>query len=332
LVRIMKGTIELSDNPSQNGCMFTVRFPVDKSSFGLGEITNRGVDIDVACEEIAIAEDTLMQSEINNLTYPIDLKKQGQSLVLIVEDDYDVRKFIANSLADRFRILEAANGNSALDLAKDEMPDLIISDVMMPGIDGFEFNRRLKEDERTSHIPVILLTAKSDMNSRLVGYETGADDYIVKPFEMEYLLCRVENLIAGRKKLRETFAKKFDIDSRELNLNSLDSKFLETIISLVEENIQDYEFGVDQIVNKMPMSRAQLYKKLKSLTNLSVNDFIQKIRLYRAAKYISERTMNVTEISYLVGYKDPSYFTKCFKKQFDCLPSEFNLKYNNCNL
>jgi signal transduction histidine kinase/ligand-binding sensor domain-containing protein/CheY-like chemotaxis protein len=329
LVRILRGSIELLDNPTQNGSMFVVTIPVDKECYAPGELTEKRMDIDLACEDIALAEDALLKSNMLNLSYPVDIKKQFQPLVLIAEDNDEVRNYLSGSLSDGYRTIEASNGDSAINLAREEMPDLIISDVMMPGINGFELNKMLKDDERTCHIPVILLTAKTGMSSQMEGYKAGADDYIVKPFEMEHLICRVENLISSRRKLRETFSKRFDLDIEKMNLNSLDKKFLEDIIQLVEENIDDYDFGADQVVGKMPMSRAQVYRKLKSLTNLSVSDFIQKIRLYRAAKSIMMGDKSFSEISYLVGFKDPSYFTKCFKKQFECLPSEFNQKYYN---
>ncbi len=326
LIRIMQGTIELKDTGDQPGSWFEFRIPVFKDAFESVEIIEKNNEFDEVMNDILLTE-TPAQTQDRKIFSGDDLKRKNLPLVLVVEDNQDMREYISKSLSHFYRILEAADGKEGFRLAVEEIPDLIVSDIMMPDVDGVALNRMIKNNEKTSHVPVILLTAKSSMESRIEGIKTGADDYIVKPFEMEYLVNRIENLIKGRVKLREAFSKKLDINPSEIAANSLDSKFLEKMIKLVEDNIEDPDFGVNEITSAIGMSRAQLYRKLKSLTQQSVNDFIQKIRLNRAAKHILEGNKTVAEITYLVGFKDPSYFTKCFRKQFECLPSEFSFKY-----
>jgi signal transduction histidine kinase/ligand-binding sensor domain-containing protein/DNA-binding response OmpR family regulator len=328
LVKILKGTLELKENTGNDGSWFLVRIPCEKEMFLPEEIIEDQAAITSGLEDIALVETPIESERVTCSFNPDDPRKRTLPLILIVEDNQELRKFIVNNFTGKYRVIEAEDGNQAYGLMTRSMPDLVITDLMMPHGDGLELNQKIKNDERISHIPVILLTAKTDMESRIAGIQSGADDYILKPFDIEYLICRADNLILNRKKLRESFSKKFNIDPKEFTTNSLDGKFMEKLITLVEENVEDADFGVNQIVDSVAMSRAQLYRKLKSLTNQSVNDFVQQIRLNRAAKYIMEKDKSLAEITYLVGFKDPSYFTKCFRKQFNCLPSEFNDNYH----
>jgi YesN/AraC family two-component response regulator len=196
-------------------------------------------------------------------------------------------------------------------------------DVMMPQMDGLEFCKRIKTDERTSHISVILLTARSSQENKMEGFETGADDYLVKPFDGKELLLRIHNILETRKRLREKFGRLLNIEPNSVEITSVDQKFLKRAIGIIEEHIDDSEFSVESFSKLVGMSRVSLYNKLKSLTNHSVQEFIFVIRLKRAAQLLKESGMTVTEIAYSVGFKDPSHFSKLFKKQFGISPKAY---------
>jgi AraC-like DNA-binding protein len=194
---------------------------------------------------------------------------------------------------------------------------------MMPGIDGYEVCKQLKTDEITSHIPVILLTAKASLDSKIEGLETGADDYITKPFSEEELKLRIKNLIATREKLREKFAGQLNLNPRELSVTSADVKFLNRVKEVVEKNLINPDFNVEDFSGEVGMSRMTLHRKLKAVTGLSAKELIQEMRLRRAAQLLEKNIGTIAEVAYEVGFKEPSYFTKCFQKRFNVLPSEY---------
>ena len=201
---------------------------------------------------------------------------------------------------------------------------------MMPKMDGIELCRQLKTDERTSHIPVILLTAKAAMEDKLEGLETGADDFLTKPFDPKELLVRMKNLIVQRSKLREQFIRELDITGRmtSKNILSIDRQFLQKAKKTVEENMSDFEFSIENFAEKMDLSRIQLHRKLKALINQSAGDFLRTIRLNRAAGLIQSKSGNITQITFEVGFNNLSYFSKCFREQFGMLPSEYANQYS----
>ncbi|MCK6619424.1 MAG: response regulator [Calditrichaceae bacterium] len=248
----------------------------------------------------------------------------GESpILLIVEDNPDMRAYIRSQLLDYCQVLEAEDGQAGLDIASDTLPDLIISDVMMPKMDGYQLCERLKTDQRTSHIPVILLTAKSSGESKLEGLALGADDYLVKPFDSKELRVRVKNLIGQRRKLRERFGKEIKLQPKDIAITSADEKFLHRAMDIIDRYISDENFSVEQFGREIGLSRGQLHRKLKALTDQSPVDFIRAIRLKRAAQLLEKRSGTVAEIAYQVGFSDPSYFSRCFRQQFGVLPSEF---------
>jgi YesN/AraC family two-component response regulator len=207
--------------------------------------------------------------------------------------------------------------------AVNKIPDLIISDVMMPKMDGFKLCAKLKTDERTSHIPIILLTARAAIEDKIGGLEFGADDYIIKPFDVKELLVRIRNLIEQRRKLREKFNRDILIEPRDISVTSYDEKFLQRAMDIIEQHVADPDFNVANLTKKIGMSRMQLHRKLHALTNQSTNRFIRSLRLKRAADLLSQHYGNITEIAYAVGFNNPSYFAECFRKQFGKLPSEY---------
>jgi DNA-binding response OmpR family regulator len=247
--------------------------------------------------------------------------------VLIVEDNDDLRRFLRQSLSEdenlACRVIEASNGLEGYQLAMDHIPDLVVSDIMMPKMDGVEFCRLLKRDKKTDHIPVILLTAKASGESRIEGLGTGADDYLTKPFEAAELLVRIKNLIEGRKKLRERFSREITLQPASIPMTSMDEKLLQHVMQIVEEHMSDSNFGVEAFCREAGMSRTQLHRKLKALTDQSAGDFIRIMRLKRAAELLTNQVGSIAEVAFMVGFNDPSYFTKCFQKQFGKTPSEF---------
>jgi DNA-binding response OmpR family regulator len=240
-----------------------------------------------------------------------------------VEDNEEVRRYICESFRGYCRVLEATHGLEGLRKATEAVPDLIISDLMMPKMDGLELCRHLKTSERTSHIPVILLTARASVESKLDGLETGADDYVTKPFHPQELRARVRNLIEGRKNMRLRFGREVTLQPKDISITSADEKFLQNAISVVERHISDADFSVEALETEMAMSKMQLYRKLKALTDQSPSEFVRTLRLKRAASLISQRSGNISEIAYEVGFNNLSYFAKCFKELFGVTPSEY---------
>jgi DNA-binding response OmpR family regulator/nitrogen-specific signal transduction histidine kinase len=243
--------------------------------------------------------------------------------VLIVEDNPDLRHFIAQNLQTLYHVLEAENGKEGYQLATAAMPDLIISDVMMPVMDGISLSDKVKNDERTSHIPLILLTARADSESKITGLETGADAYLTKPFEMKELKVRIHHLIEGRKKLREKFGRSLTLDPSEIAVSSFDEKFLTKAMAIMEENIMNADFDVEAFSREIGISRTNLHRKLKALTDHSATAFIRVFRLKRAMSLLEQNSGNISEVAYAVGFNSVSYFNKCFKKQFGKTPSDF---------
>ena len=208
-------------------------------------------------------------------------------------------------------------------MARKHLPDLVISDVMMPEMDGITFCGKLKTDLEISHIPVILLTARTASLFKIEGLRIGADDYITKPFHPEELALRVRNTIQSRQEARDKFARVLNFDPKEISITSADEHFLETALQTVEQHIGNYDFNVIQFASELAVSRPLLFTKLKALTGQTPNNFIKTIRLKRAAQLLKTQKLNVSEVAYQVGFKDPKYFRKCFREKFDEVPSAF---------
>ncbi|MCB9501590.1 MAG: response regulator [Deferribacteres bacterium] len=246
--------------------------------------------------------------------------------IMIVEDNYDMREYIRGEMYGDYQILLARDGIQGFEKALKENPDLIISDIMMPRMDGIEFCKKIKSDERTSHIAVILLTERSSQHYKLEGLETGADDYLTKPFLINELRLRVNNIMESRKKFREQFVKSMQLEPSNIQITSIDQKFIKRAIEIIEENIADPDFSVERFSHMVGVSRVGLYNKLKTLTNHSVQEFIFMVKLKRAAQLLRKSGMSVTEICYEVGFKDPSHFSKLFKRQYGISPKKYKTK------
>jgi YesN/AraC family two-component response regulator len=236
---------------------------------------------------------------------------------------------LKDCLASDYRIIETVDGEDGLQTAIDKIPDLIISDVMMPQMDGFQLCQRLKTDERTSHIPVILLTARATAADKIGGLEFGADDYIIKPFDTKELLVRVKNLIEQRRLLRKKFSQQIAFVPNEIATTPIDISFLNKAKNIIEGHIADEDFSVESLAKNIGMSRSQLHRKLRALTDHSTSEFIRTLRLQHAAYLLQQKQFTVTKVAFEVGFNNPSYFSTCFRKQFGKLPSEYMTIFND---
>ncbi len=336
LVELHYGSIAVNSEKNQ-GTTFTVVLPIGKEHFQQDEF----VSVDELDEKEGDPLITVGQESVPEIVHEpesnIDENEVVVSeddikpLLLVVEDNADMRHYIRSNISSEFRLTEAEDGEQGFEKAIEKVPDLIISDVMMPIMDGMELCQKLKSDERTSHIPVILLTAKASMEDRLEGLETGADDFLTKPFDQQELFVRINNLLLQRRKLQEWFtrnAKKMGLSEilnlPESELNSTDEKFLMKVMEMINANLHNENFNTETLQQELLMSNAQLYRKLKSLAGIPASGFIRSIRLNRAAALLKTKKGNITEIAYEVGFNNLSYFSKCFQEQLGVLPSEFN--------
>ncbi len=274
------------------------------------------------------------QTELNEREIEKEIEEKNRllsakPLILIVEDSEDVRSYLKSFLRNNYRVSEVINGEEGLTKSAELVPDLIISDVMMPLMDGMEFCRKIKTDLQTSHIPVILLTARASTESKLEGLETGADDYFTKPFSSKELLVRIKNLLEQRKNLREKFSKEIKIDLSSVAVTSLDNEFLRKAFDVAEKNLSDTEFNTEAFAGEMFLSRSQFHRKLIAVTGQGPGEFLRTIRLKRAAALILENRLSITQISFEVGFNNPSHFAKAFRQLFNCLPTEFINKSNS---
>ena len=258
-------------------------------------------------------------------TTEIEEMNLTKGLVLIVEDNDEIREYIARSLSDSFNILEANNGKKGVEFAFEHIPDIIVSDVMMPVMDGMEFCKVMKEDMRTSHIPLILLTAKDTIQDRMDGYSIGADSYITKPFSAGLLLTRVKNLLETKQKLAKMYSTSLNQKQAFMteSLNKLDKEFMDKVNRIIEDNLDSEQINVAFIAEQMNMSHSTLYRKIKALTSLSANEIIRKLKLQKAEQLLLTGKYSVSEISYMVGFSTPTYFRQCFKEEFGQSPTEY---------
>lgn len=319
LVELHNGFITVESEVNK-GSVFTVYLPVYKHDPQEG----------AAASSIAYSDEFIHEDVTESATEDSKQIETGKAnttvskpLVLIVEDNLDMRSFLQDELEKSYRIITAVNGLEGLEQAVQNIPDLVISDVMMDKMDGVELCRQLKTDERTSHIPVVLLTARHSEEIKMSSYETGADDYITKPFSTSLLLSRMKNLIDQRRKLRALFGKENNFDPKIVTTNKIDSNFLEKLVQVVEKNIDNPKFDPVMLASDMCMSKMQLYRKVAALTNQTVYNYIRTIRLNKAAQLLLASDMQIAEIAISVGYLEPSNFTKCFTRQFNQTPSQF---------
>jgi signal transduction histidine kinase/DNA-binding response OmpR family regulator/ligand-binding sensor domain-containing protein len=309
LVELMDGTITVSSEIDK-GTFFTIQLPIQ-------EIKTRQKEVieNIPSPKNPISKEPFVLSGTDKRNLPT---------VLLVEDNRDMRYFITEQLIKFYKVNEAINGEEGLQKALAESPDLVITDLMMPKMDGIELCKSLKIDVLTSHIPVIMLTAKAGMDNKIEGLESGADDYLTKPFDGKELLVRTKNLIEQRRRLRELYSNKtIQVHPKKITVTSIDQKFLEKVLELLETNFAEPDFGVPQMQEALAMSKTQLHRKLKALTNEAPGELLRNFRLKRAAQLLAKKADSVTQVAYKVGFNNLSYFAKCFKELYGVAPSSY---------
>jgi signal transduction histidine kinase/DNA-binding response OmpR family regulator/ligand-binding sensor domain-containing protein len=324
LVELHRGYIHITST-EEKGRTFVIGLPLGRERFSDEQIMENQPDRVSRADENS---EGLTESSVTDEYHPITGEPAGppsSPLVLLIEDDREVRRYLREYLEKECRILEASDGIEGLESAVASSPDLVISDIMMPRMDGVELCRRLKSDFQTSHIPVILLTARASGEDKLEGLESGADDYIIKPFEAKELRLRAHNLIETRRRLREKYQKSFIFQPKELAIGSVDEHFLTLLMESVERHLADPACDTETLAQDLCMSRMQLNRKLNAVTGHSTHEFLRAQRLNRAARLLQHHRGNVSEVAYDVGFSSPSHFAKVFKEQFGVSPSEYQL-------
>lgn len=295
-----------------NGTKFNIWLPINKEDYQENEIVEMGDS----------NPDKLIDNSQLKPSIPVD-KKNSDVKLLLVEDNLDILTFLQDNFKEQYEVFASANGKEGLKTALEIIPDIIISDVMMPEMDGIELCRHLKQDIRTNHIPIILLTARTGFMHEHSGLETGADDYITKPFKFELLNIRTLNLIENRKLIHQKFRKELLLEPKKIDVDDPNEQFLSELMNMIEENISDAEYTVKDLAKSMGLSHSVLYRKIHALTNLSINDFIKSIRLKRATQLLKSGAYGISDVGYMVGFSNPKYFSTCFKAEFDKSPSEY---------
>ncbi len=282
------------------------------------------IELPIKQEKTILLQKTEIEKPVNTPT--VIRQHQTDICILVVEDDPEMQSFISSQLGDAYSVMNASNGKEALKILSENTISLVVSDVMMPEMNGFELCRTLKTNIEYSHIPIILLTAKATIQSKIEGIELGADDYIEKPFSTEYLLARIANLLSNQEKLRQAFTSSPFVNAQTIALTKADEAFLEKLTEVIKSNISEPEFNVDILAEKMNMSRSSLHRKIKGIAQITPNEFIQLERLKMAAQLIQSQEYKINEVCYIVGFNSSSYFAKCFQKQFGVLPKDFGNK------
>ena len=334
LVELHQGTITVKSQLHQ-GTTFTVSLPADKlASYSNADyIMKDSEDNSVKDSAYGDMKDKAHADDAENSDKTAEEKtangenqtSQPQQTILIVEDNTEMRDFIRMILGSDYRVIEAENGQKGLELAEGKTPDIIITDYMMPVMDGMEMARRLRDNVLTSHIPIIILSAKTDPESKIMGMDTGIDDYIEKPFSADIFRARIRNIISRHEKMRAYFMERYmeKQEDEPIDVSPADRDFMDKLTEILEKNVSNGGLSVDEVASQLNMSRSIYFKKIKALTNLSPNEFLKAFRMKRASELIDTRKYNVTEISMMVGINDSHYFSKCFKQYFGMTPTEW---------
>jgi ligand-binding sensor domain-containing protein/signal transduction histidine kinase/DNA-binding response OmpR family regulator len=322
LIEMHYGTIRAESIPDIE-TRFTFILPIDRIAYGEDEILTEPASL---LERIILADDEHGIYPNENKDTAEKDKNEEKPEILIVEDNEELRAFLVKELGMKFNVAQAGDGKSGIVLAQSEIPDLIVSDILMPRTSGIELCKTIKSDIRTCHIPVILLTAKTSINEQIEGIETGADVYITKPFNIQFLCAQINQLIRSRRELYAYFSKEVYMMPNKLAENELDNIFLKEAIDYIILNITDNSLSVEGLADHLKLSRSNVYRKIKALTGQSIIEFISLIRLKQAIKLMETNIYTLAEIAYQTGFTSPSYFTKCFKKQYGKPPSEFLVK------
>jgi len=323
LIELHRGKIEVTSSDNE-GTLFTVKIPMNKEAY---------LNVpEIICKEESDSDFSMRSSEKESFAIDInddlldgDITKSRSKLpiLLIVDDNKDIRTFIKQVFNKEYKIHEAENGELGFNMACKIIPNIILTDLVMPKMDGLELCEKLKTTKTTSHIPIVMLTAKISQENEIKGFKNGADDYVRKPFDTELLKIKLNNIIKGRDVLRKRFNREINLQPKEVTVTSTDERFLKQAIEIVEKHMMNTDFSVEMLVKEMGHSRSNLYLKFKEITGLSSSEFIRNIRLKRAVQLFEQSDLSVKEIMYMTGFNTASYFAKCFKKQFGVIPSEY---------
>ncbi|HEX2922259.1 MAG TPA: ATP-binding protein [Bacteroidales bacterium] len=318
LVTIHKGNISV-ESKEGSGTKFTITIPAGKNPYP-------GITVVLPDKEPEEIESGKLLS--CNVTMPQNFELDPDYKVLLVEDNSDLRNFLKSEISKYTKVIIAGNGDEGFKLAEAELPDIIITDVMMPVMDGIELCKLLKSNLNTSHIPVIILSAKASLDSQIKGINTGADDYIPKPFDLSLLLAKIHSVLKSREALRRHYRTQLSIIPSEITVTNADEGFLKKLIDIVEERIAEDDLSANLIAALMGMSRSVLYAKLKEITGQSVNEFTRSVKLKKASMALLQNNKSISEIAYMHGFNTPQYFTKCFKEEFGTSPKEYASRFN----
>lgn len=328
LIQLHNGTICVK-SAKWKGTKFTITIPIENTALNKQDYTRKEISETVLYDDSKVYTSELLPDETfqNELTSP-----SFEHSILIVEDNNDLRRFLKSCLSYTYEIIEAENGIDAIDKALDIVPDLIICDIMLPGKDGFEITHILKTDIRTSHIPIIHLTAKTSLQSQIEGMKELADSYITKPFNFKLFEQNIKSLLANRTILKEHFSGEISSELKTRSTNKTDRKFLHEFNALIESNIANEKFSIDDICRTIGLSKMQLYRKVKALLNCNVNEYILNKRLQKSKFMLQNEELSISEIAYKVGFSSPAYFSTVFKSKFNLTPSEYKENRNTNNI
>jgi YesN/AraC family two-component response regulator len=321
-VKLHHGEVRV-DSIKGKGSSFTILLPLGEAHFPVDYVSEH--------EEINLVATKELVDEGAN-PYRFDLKSE-KPLILIIDDSNDIIDFVRISLFNKYNFITAEDGEEGFTKAIKFLPEIIISDIMMPVMDGLTLCKKIKENSKTSHISMVLLTAKDQMAHKVEGIRTGADVYITKPFEMEFLEANIDHLIIRKKELSDYFKNELITEPASISeKESVDDTFVKKVINLIEANISNPDFGVEALSDEIGMSSTHLYRKLKSITHISANEIIKKYRLKKASLLLKNNEGNISNIMYDVGFSNLSYFSKCFKIEFGLTPKEFQQKHNKSTM
>lgn len=321
VAQMMNGSITVDNRKDGvKGVCFTVTLPVVETEEK--EENNTAVNEDSKDENPEIIKDEKIEENAEEAA--------SKKKVVIIDDNPDILDFLDKVLSSKYFIITAGSGDEGLALLESNKPDIVVSDVMMEGIDGFEVCKRIKNNINISHIPVILLTAKTDTESKVEGLEAGADAYIEKPFAASHLIAQIDNLLKKKEEYQRAFASNPLSEVHAVSQNKLDEDFIEQCTKIILDNLDNTDFSINSLAQELNMSRTSVFTKIKGIMGMTPNDFIKVTKLKTAAKLLAEGKYRISEITYIVGFSSSSYFAKCFQKQFGILPTDFvkNLKGN----
>ena len=322
LVELHRGQIRVESQPGV-GTVFVVSLPVYASAFPAIWLSYAPADMVLLSDGQPMPGQPQSWNDNAAPNWPGPVSGADVPLVLVVEDHDDLRQYLATCFRQHYRVLVATNGREALTQAQTEIPDLIVSDWLMPDMDGVQLCAALKSDERTSHVPLILLTSRSSTESKVEGLGAGADDYVTKPFNLDVLLSRAKNLIQSRQLLRAKYGKMLLLKPGDIAVESAEEVFLRKVMALIETHLADPDLDVQRLERELALSNTQLYRKLKALTGKGGNELIRSVRLQRAAQLLQAGGLQVAEVAYAVGFNDPNYFIRSFGKEFGVPPGEW---------